>query len=80
MKSFQEAISAKYSMIYDVYAVADELKLNFEQAGDDASQNMFYSCWTHDSYVGKVLVLLVNGCIMAYAIHAPGAMHDYTIT
>lgn len=79
IKAFQDAIAAKYSMLEDVYAVADGLKLYLEQAGDNVIQNMFYNGWTHDHYVGNVFVFAPNGCIIASAINAPDAMHDSTI-
>ena len=66
-------------MLDDVWAVADGLKIYLEQAGDIVIQNMFYNGWTHDHYVGNVLVFAPNETICAAAINAPGAMHDSQI-
>lgn len=79
IEAFQNEFSAKYSTLGDVYAVADGLKLYLEQSGDCVIQNMFYNGWTHDHYVGNVFVFAPNGCIIACATNAPGAMHDSTI-
>lgn len=48
VKLYQEAISTKYPILENVYAVADGLKLHLEQSGDCVIQEMFYSDWTHD--------------------------------
>ncbi|CDF36841.1 unnamed protein product [Chondrus crispus] len=76
---FKHSFASKYSMLSDVYAVADGLKLYLQQSGDSVIQNMFYNGWTHDHYVGNVFVFAPNGTIKACAVNAPGAMHDSTI-
>lgn len=76
IQQFKSAFSTKYSMLEDVYAVADGLNLRLEQSGDCVIQNMFYNGWTHDHYVGNVFVFAPNGVIICCA---PGAMHDSTI-
>lgn len=73
------SIAAKYSMLHDVYCVADGLKLYLEQAGDDVIQNMFYNGWTHDHYVRNVFVFAPNGVVICCSINAPGSMHDSVI-
>lgn len=73
---YQEVFSRKYSMLRDVYCVADGFKLYLEQAQDFLIQNMFYNGWIHDHYVGNVFVLAPSGALIARAINIPGAMHD----
>ena len=73
---YQQAFKAKYSMLKDVYCVADGLKLYLEQSGSYIVQNMFYNRWTHDHYVSNVFVFAPSGVVIACAINAPGAMHD----
>lgn len=41
ISTFQSAISQKHSMLSDVYAVADGLKLYFEQKSNSMIQNSF---------------------------------------
>lgn len=76
---FKGKIREKYSMLDDVYAVADGLKLQLEQSGDTVIQEMFYNGWTHDHYVGNVFVFGPNGMVIACVINAPGNMHDSCI-
>lgn len=78
-QGYQEAFRSKYSMLKDVYCVADGLKLHLEQSGDYIIQNMFYNGWTHDHYVSNIFVFAPNGVVIACAINAPGAMHDSTV-
>jgi len=58
IKAFQDSITARYSTLENVYAVADRLKLYLQQSGDAVRQNMFYNGWTDDHYVGNVLSLI----------------------
>ena len=76
VNSYQTAFKEKYSMLKDVYCVADGLKLYLEQAGNYVIQNMFYNGWTHDHYVSNVFVFAPTGVVIACALNAPGAMHD----
>lgn len=79
LEGLKLAISGKYSLLQNVFCVADGLKLHLEQSGDSVIQNMFYNGWTHDHYVGNVFVFAPNGVIIACAINAPGSMHDSII-
>lgn len=79
VSSFQQAVSAKYPALHDVFAVADGLKLHLEQTSDPVLQNAFYNGWTHGHYVSNVLVFTPNGVIVICALNAPGAMHDSLI-
>lgn len=76
---FQQSFAEKYSLLQDVFAVADGLKVYLEQAGDTVVQNMFYNGWKHDHYVGNVLVFAPDGTVIACSLNAPGAMHDSVI-
>lgn len=76
---YKRAFYNKYSMLKDVYAVADGLKLYLEQSGDTVIQNIFYNGWKHDHYVGNVLVFAPSGLIIACAMNAPGSMHDSSV-
>lgn len=74
--SFREAISTKYPSLPDVFAVADGLKINLQQAHDPVLQNAFYNGWTHGHYVSNVLGFTPNGEIIACALNTLGAMYD----
>ena len=54
---FQTSIRAKYSLLQNVYCVADGFKLYLEQSGDAVPQNVFYNEWTHDKYVWQYFCL-----------------------
>lgn len=79
VSDFKTAFAQKYSMLQDVYAVVDCLKLYLQQNGDAIIQNMFYNGWTHDHYVGNLFVFAPSGIVIACAYNAPGSMHDSTI-
>lgn len=71
VQQFKQALSTKYSMLSDVYCLADGLKLYLEQSGDAIIQNMFHNGWKHDHYVGNVFLFAPNGTIIACAVNAP---------
>jgi len=79
IQSYNAAISAKYSLLPDVYAVADGLKLYLQQSSNAMIQNIFYNGWTHDHYVGNVFVFAPSGVVIACSFNAPGSMHDSAI-
>ena len=56
MKGLKPSIASKYSLLSDVYAFSDGIKLDLHQSGDSAIEGMFYNGWTHDYYVGNVFV------------------------
>ena len=76
IKLYQEQIQEKHSMLKNVYAVADGLKLTLQQSGDCVIQEMFYNGWTHDHYVGNIFVFAPSGVVIYCVINAPGNMHD----
>lgn len=73
---YKTAFREKYSLLEDVYCVADGLKLHLEQTSDCVIQSMFYNGWTHDHYVGNIFVFAPSGVIIACAYNAPGCFHD----
>lgn len=77
--SYQKSIGQKYSMLQDVFCVADVLELTLEQSGKFVIQKLLYFGWTHDHYVGNVFVFAPSGLIIACALNAPGSMHDSVI-
>ena len=79
IRHYKEAISARYSLLHDVYAMADGLKLYLQESGNGVIQNMFYNGWQHDHYVGNVLVFVPSGVVIAAAYNAPGCLHDSVI-
>ena len=76
---FKTSFAEKYSMLDDVYCVADGLKLYLEQAGDAINQIIFYNSWNHDHYVRNDFIFAPNGVVKYCSINAPGSMHDYVI-
>jgi hypothetical protein len=77
--AFKNAINARHSLLKDIWAVADGLKLKLQQSRDVVIQNMFYNGWTHDHYVSNVFVFTPDGTIAACTINAPGSMHDSVV-
>ena len=76
---YQQAIVSKYSLLRDVYCVADGLKIYLEQSGEFMIQAKFYNGWKCDHYVNNVFVFAPDGSIICAVINAPGAMHDSQI-
>jgi len=75
----EAACKRKYSLLDDLYAVADGLKLYLRHSGNAIIQNIFYNGRTHDHYVGNVFVFVPSGVVVTCAFNAPGSMHDFTI-
>ena len=42
---YRDSISEKYSLLENVYAMADGLKLYLQESGNGVIQNMFYKRW-----------------------------------
>lgn len=78
--AFRHDFQARHSLLGDVWAVADGLKLPLQQSGDEVLQNMYYNGWTHGHYVTNVLVFSPDGIVRACALNAPGALHDSTVS
>ena len=76
---FKRAIANRHPLLVDVFCVADGLKLRLQQSGDLLIQRAFYNGWTHDHYVGNVLVFAPNGRVIACSLNAPGCLHDSII-
>jgi len=74
--SFQQATSAKYPLLHEVWGTCDGLKLDFESTDSDRIQSMYYNGWTHGHYVSSVLVFGFDGVIKICGLNAPGNMHD----
>lgn len=66
-------------MLKDVYAAFDGLKLQLEQSGNEAVQEIFYNVSTHDHYIGNVFVFAPSGVIIACTVNAPVNMYDSCI-
>ena len=71
---YRDSISEKYSLLEDLYAMADGIKIYLQESSKEVRQNMFYNGWEHDHYVGNVLVFVPSGVVIAAAFNAPGCM------
>lgn len=76
---FRKEFENRHSLLGDIWAVADGLKLRLQASSDTYMQNMHYNGWTHGHYVTNVLVFSPDGVIRACALNAPGALHDSTV-
>ena len=76
----QDAIGAKYPNIGMAWAAADGLKIDFQKAGLDNVQNMFFNGWKHGHYINSVFVFTPDGKIRMCLINDPGKFHDSTMS
>ncbi len=77
--AFQQATTAKYPSLTDVWGTLDGLNLNLQSTKDDKVQSIFYNGWTHGHYVSNVFVFGMDGCIRICGLNAPGMIHDSTL-
>jgi DDE superfamily endonuclease len=69
----------RHPLLTDVFAVADGLKLYFQQCDGLDEQSMYYNGWKHDHFITNVLVFSVDGKMIATVMNAPGSLHDSTL-
>lgn len=65
IQTYQQEFSEKSSLLHDVFAVADGLKLYLQQSGDAFIQNVFSNGWRHKHHVGNVLLFAPDGTVIA---------------
>ena len=76
---FQECIKERHPALQDVWCTMDGLKLYLQPSSDCNTQNNFYNGWTHDHYVGAVIVFCPDGTIPICCYNVPGSVHDSMI-
>lgn len=69
----------RHPLLTDVFAVADGLKLYFQQCDGLDEQSMYYNGWKHDHFITNVLVFSIDGRMIATVMNAPGSLHDSTL-
>jgi DDE superfamily endonuclease len=69
----------RHPLLTDVFAVADGLKLYFQQCEGLDEQSMYYNGWKHDHFITNVLVFSIDGRMIATVMNAPGSLHDSTL-
>jgi DDE superfamily endonuclease len=69
----------QHPLLPDVFAVADGLKLYFQQCDGLDEQSMYYNGWKHDHFITNVLVFSIDGRMISTVINAPGSLHDSTL-
>mmetsp|Transcript_29856 Transcript_29856/g.45787 ORF Transcript_29856/g.45787 Transcript_29856/m.45787 type:complete len:87 (-) Transcript_29856:352-612(-) len=57
----------------------DDLKLQIQSSLDCTEQTTFYNGWTHNTYVGNVLLFCPDGTILFACTNILGRVHDSTI-
>ena len=77
--AFQQATTAKYPSLPEVWDTLNGLNLNIQSTKDDKVQSIFYNGWTHGHYVSNVFVFGMDGTIRICGLNAPGTMHDSTL-
>jgi hypothetical protein len=69
----------RHPLLTDVFAVADGLKLYFQQCDGLDEESMYYNGWKHDHFITNVLVFSIDGRMIATVMNAPGSLHDSTL-
>ena len=77
--AMKQAVAERHPQLVDVWCTMDGLKLYLEQSPWTVIQNMFYNGWTHDHYVGNVIVFCPDGTIPIACTNVPGCVHDSMI-
>ena len=72
--------SGSHPALQDVWCTMDGLKLYLQPSSDCTTQKNFYNGWTHDHYVGAVIVFCPDGTIPICCYNVPGSpVHDSMI-
>ena len=79
IRQYQELVVSRHPALKDVYAVADGLKLYFQQCWDVDEQNKFYNGWQHGHFLSNLFVFGADGRIIKCVLNAPGSCHDSTL-
>ena len=79
IKEYMVSIAERHPKLDGVWCTMDGLKLLLEQAPESIIENRFYNGWTHDHYVGNVIVFCPDGTIPMACTNVPGCVHDSTI-
>ena len=79
IRMFQDCIKERHPALQDVWCTMDGLKLYLQPSSDCTTQNNFYNGWTHDHYVGAVIVFCPDGTIPICCYNVPGSVHDSMI-
>jgi DDE superfamily endonuclease len=69
----------RHPLLTDVFAVADGLKLYFQQCDGLDEESMYYNGWKHDHFITNVLVFSIDGRMIATVMNTPGSLHDSTL-
>ena len=80
VRSFQEAVGAKYPTCSDVWGAADAIKLLIQQPASHQKQLQFYNGWKSDHSVKMILVFSVDGKVRISIINGPGNFHDSSLS
>jgi hypothetical protein len=75
--SFQQATSAKYPLLHEVWGACDGLKLDFQSTDSDQIQHMYYNGWTHGQYISNIFGFA--WAIRICGLNAPGSKHDSSV-
>jgi hypothetical protein len=68
----------RHPLLMDVFAIADGLKLYFQQCDGLDEESMYYNGWKYDHFITNVLVFSIDGRMIATVMNAPGSLHDST--
>ena len=79
IRGFEATIQQKHSLLPNVWATMDGVKLLIEQTGNGDDQNNFYNGWTHDHYITNLLLFSPDGKVRGCYLNAPGVLHDSTL-
>lgn len=65
--------------LQDVYAAADDMKLDLEQSENAVIEEKFFNAWKSDLYVTNVFSFSAAGTVISSWYNCPGSFHDSTI-
>jgi hypothetical protein len=69
----------RHPLLTDIFAVADGLKLYFQQCDGLDEESMYCNGWKHDHFITNVRVFSIDGRMIATVTNAPGSLHDSTL-
>jgi hypothetical protein len=79
VQTLKSLVQARHSLLNDVFAVADGMKLYFESTSDLDEQSMYYNGWKSSHFITNLFVFSCDGRCISAVLNAPGSLQDSTL-
>jgi hypothetical protein len=75
-QEYNDAITAKYPSLKDIYCMMDGLKIRIQRPGDACTQERYYNGWKSSHFINCLFVFAPDGTIIVAVVDCVGTKHD----